>query len=165
MLQLMRRRLEAEGEEGFTLIELMVVVLIIAILIAIAIPTFLGARTRAQDRQAQTSLRNALGVAKSEYIDQKTYALTAADLAPQEPSLTFQADSTGPKEIALNNPVASTSSVFYAAVRSGSGTCFYLRDDVTPGTATSGTMYAKDPAASPCTATDTPAGGYSANGW
>jgi prepilin-type N-terminal cleavage/methylation domain-containing protein len=40
------------GEAGFTLIELMVVVLIIAILIAIAIPTFLGARSRAQDRVA-----------------------------------------------------------------------------------------------------------------
>jgi type IV pilus assembly protein PilA len=47
----------------------MVVVLIIAILIAIAIPTFLGARTRAQDRAAQTSLRNALVAAKSIYTD------------------------------------------------------------------------------------------------
>src|SRR5262249_6810525 len=53
---LMARR--RDGDEGFTLIELMVVVLIIAILIAIAIPTFLGARQRAQNRAAQSSLRN-----------------------------------------------------------------------------------------------------------
>jgi prepilin-type N-terminal cleavage/methylation domain-containing protein len=52
-------------DEGFTLVELMVVVLIIAILIAIAIPTFLGARQRAQDRAAQSNLRNALTAEKA----------------------------------------------------------------------------------------------------
>ena len=39
------------GEKGFSLIELMVVVLIIAILIAIVIPQFIGARVRANDRE------------------------------------------------------------------------------------------------------------------
>src|SRR3978361_358238 len=51
-------RARREDERGFTLIELMVVVLIIAIVIAIAIPTFLGAKSRAQDKAAQSSLRN-----------------------------------------------------------------------------------------------------------
>ena len=82
-----RRR---DDEEGFTLIELMVVVLIIAILIAIAIPTFLGARTRAQDRAAQSSLRNALTAAKTSFTDTSDYSgATAATLQGIEPSLTF----------------------------------------------------------------------------
>ena len=63
-----------DDEEGFTLIELMVVVLIIAILIAIAIPTFLGARQRAQDRAAQSDLRNGLTAEKTFYTDGESYS-------------------------------------------------------------------------------------------
>jgi type IV pilus assembly protein PilA len=59
-----RNRITRQDEDGFTLIELMVVVLIIAILIAIAIPTFLGAQDRARDRGTQSDLRNALTAAK-----------------------------------------------------------------------------------------------------
>jgi type IV pilus assembly protein PilA len=61
--------LEGEGsaEAGFTLIELMVVLLIIAILLAIAIPTFLGVTSSANDRAAQSNLTNALTEATAQY--------------------------------------------------------------------------------------------------
>ena len=76
-----------DNEEGFTLIELMVVVLIIAILIAIAIPTFLGARSRAQDRAAQSDLRNGLTAEKTFFTDSELYTGVAADVKAIEPSL------------------------------------------------------------------------------
>src|SRR5438309_9959443 len=67
----------------------MVVVLIIAILIAIAIPTFLGARQRAQDKQAQSNIRNALTTEKTYYVDNQAYTATVASLSAIENSLDF----------------------------------------------------------------------------
>jgi|EndMetStandDraft_8_1072994.scaffolds.fasta_scaffold28046_2 type IV pilus assembly protein PilA len=49
-----------KGEDGFTLIELLVVVVILGILIAIAIPTYLSYRKSANDKAAQSDLRNAI---------------------------------------------------------------------------------------------------------
>jgi type IV pilus assembly protein PilA len=86
MLKMLRNRIQ--DDKGFTLIELMVVVLIIAILIAIAIPTFLGLRERAQDRASQAELRDGLTAAKAAYTDDESYDTFDADLAEQiEPSL------------------------------------------------------------------------------
>ena len=102
MLKMLRQRIQ--DDKGFTLIELMVVVLIIAILIAIAIPTFLGLRQRAQDRAAQSDLRNGLTAAKAFYTDDETFdGFTAASGVPAdiEPSLTWVDGAGGAGEVGI----------------------------------------------------------------
>jgi type IV pilus assembly protein PilA len=136
-----------EGDKGFTLIELMVVVLIIAILLAIAIPTFLGAQNKAKDRSAQSSARNALTNAKTIFADTGVYSdVTAAKLTASEPSLNFLAGAAvpvapvkyGPKTVSM----ISTGTSWYGAVLSETNTCFFISDSVGP-TGEAGTKYAK----------------------
>ncbi len=133
MLQKLRARLDRD-EEGFTLIELMVVVLIIAILLAIAIPSFLGARSKAQDRAAQSNARNALTAEKTFYTDNQVYDdNTSNGITNIEPSLTYVAGLTasqGSKQVGLavaDNGTILKSIVCVTSV-SASGTTFTVKD-------------------------------------
>ncbi|MCZ7530930.1 MAG: type II secretion system GspH family protein [Acidimicrobiia bacterium] len=150
-----RLRNRKDEEQGFTLIELMVVVLIIAILIAFAIPTFLGARRRAQDRSAQSTDRNAITAAKTVFSDTEDYLLvTNAELSSAEPAITFEATSAtpsaGPKSASVDQ-VSATEIVF--AVESKSGACFAARDVIDPS-GTTATQFSKvsNVASGACTA-------------
>ena len=133
-----------QDDSGFTLIELMVVVLVIAILLAIAVPTFLGARERSQDRAAQSSLRNALTAAKVLFVDSGDYSgVTKAALDGVEPALTFNATSGAAS--GDDNVVSfhQTDTDFYAAALSESSSCFFIRDKSDSTGADAGTQYAE----------------------
>ncbi|MGE0877435.1 MAG: prepilin-type N-terminal cleavage/methylation domain-containing protein [Acidimicrobiia bacterium] len=123
--------------QGFTLVELMVVVLVIAILMAIAVPTFLGARSRGQDSAARNSLDIA---AKATLIaggpTSASLSTSATELAAAEPALSFvSGTSTGPKSVS----VAGDTTVAYLAVQAASGTCFRMTRTLSSVSSTSTT--------------------------
>ena len=138
-------------EQGFTVLELMVVVLIIAILLAIAIPTYLGSRTRAQDKAAQSKVRTALLAEMIFYTDDQQFTEDVNELSSVDSSQSYTqvlaamtpAGSVVYVEL-LPDTLTPGDSVLLGA-RSASGTCFWARRIVASGS----TFATNDCAAAP----------------
>ncbi len=107
--------------------------MIIGVLLAVAIPAFMGARERSQDRAAQANIRHAVAAANVAYQDEQDYTtFTEAELNAVEPSLTFASSSANPagntSAKRIHFQVSNETRIVLGA-EAISGRCFYAQDN------------------------------------
>jgi len=149
-----RRRVRRFGrrDNGFTLIELVIAMVVLAIVAAVVMPSFLGSRNNSYDKEAQASIEIVLRAASALYSSQGDFSNAgsagcgtdagagpnlAADLQKLQPNV----DVVGGSVTSTNSRVVSVDArptfnsngeklgcqAFYATVFSSSGSCFVAR--------------------------------------
>jgi prepilin-type N-terminal cleavage/methylation domain-containing protein len=145
-LKTLKKIIRREG--GFTLTELAVAMLVVGILSSIAVPSFLGARNNAYDKEAQASIDATLLAAETHYAQYGDFSdsmtddcigstVLPGDLQKQDPNIDMvlaATPSSGPRMVSVQTGETWNSNgenlgcqAFYATALSRSGTCWVAR--------------------------------------
>src|SRR4051812_35866182 len=90
----------ARDERGFTMVELLVVMLIVGILAAVAIPMFLNQKAKGEDANAKSAARQTQTAMETFYNDSGNYNATVADLQRIEGSVPNAGTTPGTQTLA-----------------------------------------------------------------
>lgn len=110
-----------DHEAGFSLIELLVIVLILGILTTVVVPRFTGSRERAYDAAAKSELRNAMSAQEAYYTDNKIYT---TEWGPAG------LDLTAPPEVTVEIPSAGATGYMMTAQHRSSPNAYCVNASV-----------------------------------
>jgi type IV pilus assembly protein PilA len=141
---LTRLRERAANEQGFTLVELLVVMLILGLLAAIAIPAFFNQSSKAQDAQLKAGLQTA-AVSEETYSTDNSgsYTTSLANLKAIEPTL----NDTSVGTQTITQPAGDAYKISAVAASGGSGVTYVI--EKTTGGVTTRTCTVVTPATLP----------------
>lgn len=123
MHRLSRIRIVRSDERGFTMLEILLVILVIGILAAIALPTLLGNESKGKDGQAKSDARNVVSHVEACYAESNDYAqcMTVAQIGANGLPLVDGAPANG--QVAVTAGVGGT---FTVTSKSQTGNVFEI---------------------------------------
>jgi prepilin-type N-terminal cleavage/methylation domain-containing protein len=124
---------QAARENGFTMIELMMVVTIIGVLAAMAVATFLHAREPAVDRSAQALLTEGVQAVHTVTADDRSdLDVTLADLDQAEPAVKWRDGTAAPEaashEVSVATGTTAGTGYLVLSTHTSNGECLAVRD-------------------------------------
>jgi type IV pilus assembly protein PilA len=121
---LRNRIAQAEGEGGFTLIELLVVIIILGILLAVAVPSYIGFKSKAEQSAAKANVRAAVPAVEAFYADNGTYVNLGNASTATPPGISYYDPASSAKVTVEGGANAPTATTYCISSTNGSSTWY-----------------------------------------
>jgi type IV pilus assembly protein PilA len=111
------------ARRGSQLIELLVVIIILGILLAIAVPSYIGFKSKAEKSAAQANVRAAVPAVEAFYADNGTYVGVDNASTGSPPGIAFYDPASAAKVVVSTSPAPSSTS--YCVYSTAGGATFF----------------------------------------